>query len=431
MPLVRPLIADAVASMGPGPLQEASLRRCVFPLFSRVLARRELYLANHSLGRPLDVLADDVREALDLWYGDMDEAWGAWLEEQQAFRGRVAALIGCSRPDAVVPKTAAGQGLRAVLNAIDVPTPHVLATHGEFDSLDFILRTYAERGRASVRWLGPQPATGGYSPTPVVTSPTVILDAIARERAHVLVLSHVSFATGQLMTRLPEIIAAAHEQSTLVLLDCYHSAGVVPVEFDTLGPDFAVGGSYKYTRGGPGACWLAVHPRHLSDRPHEGSPACPFLKPTLDTGWFAKLDTFKYERTERPRWTAGGDAWLESTPPILTAYQARSGLEFTLAVGVPRLREYSLAQQARLRKALIGRGVPTPLIEPHGAFVLVPHRHPPSAVRGLKAAGLNADARHSFVRLCPDVLTTDEEIDRAAEIIASVWNPSLSVHSRE
>ena len=42
-------------------------------------------------------------------------------------------------PDAVVPKTSAGQGLRAVLGTFDRP-PRVVSTHGELDSLDVILR---------------------------------------------------------------------------------------------------------------------------------------------------------------------------------------------------------------------------------------------------------------------------------------------------
>ena len=50
-----------------------------------MLARREIYLANHSLGRPPDRVAEDVREALDAWYADMDGAWPFWLEKRERF----------------------------------------------------------------------------------------------------------------------------------------------------------------------------------------------------------------------------------------------------------------------------------------------------------------------------------------------------------
>jgi hypothetical protein len=107
-------ISRAASALGSGPLEESSLGKHVAPLFSRVLGRQEIYLANHSLGRPLDQTRDDVLEALDLWYSDMDRGWEAWLGEQSHMRARLALLLGLSRPDAVVPKTSAGQGLRAV-----------------------------------------------------------------------------------------------------------------------------------------------------------------------------------------------------------------------------------------------------------------------------------------------------------------------------
>ena len=48
------------------------------------------------------------------------------------------------------------------------------------------------------------------------------------------------------------IVAAAHRAGARVLLDVYHSLGVLPVDLTALDVDFAVGGSYKYLRGGPG-----------------------------------------------------------------------------------------------------------------------------------------------------------------------------------
>jgi len=61
-------------------LDEAWLARQVWPRFSRVLTRKQIYLANHSLGRPPDRAADDLRAALDAWYGEMDaNVSGLWF----------------------------------------------------------------------------------------------------------------------------------------------------------------------------------------------------------------------------------------------------------------------------------------------------------------------------------------------------------------
>lgn len=402
-PACPPEIAAAVRALGPGPLTEDGLRRHIFPLFSRVLARDEIYLANHSLGRPLDRAATDLARFADLWFREMDEAWGAWLEEMSAFRARVSSLLGLGRADAVAPRPSAGQGLRAVLNALPPPKDgrihHIVTTRAEFDSIDFILKTYELRGRVRVTWVPTRDDLVDVNDLLAAIDSTVDL----------VVVSHVIFATGQLLDRVGEVVKAAHDAGSLCLLDLYHSAGVVPIDLMAIGADFAIGGSYKYFRGGPGAGWLAVHPRHLAD----GQPTLR----TLDTGWFAKRDVFAFARTEEPLLAPGGDAWLESTPPVIAAYQANAGLSLLLEIGVERLRELSLRRQAFLAARLDEAGVRTRLIEPRGAFILIPSEDAHGASASLKKAGVNTDARGAHVRLCPDLLNTEEELARAAEIL--------------
>jgi kynureninase len=353
----------------------------------------------------------------------MDGAWGAWLDAMTDYRARVARLIGRSRPDAVVPKTAAGQGFRAVLNALPHECPTIVATSGEFDSIDFTLRTYARKRRARVRWVRPDDRGLFHAED--------IIDAIGDD-TDLVMMSQAIFATGQVVEGIEAVVAAAHAHNAEIVLDTYHTAGVLPLDeeggLDDLGVDFAIGGNYKYTRGGPGACWLAIHDRHL----REAGPAPAGSLYTLDTGWFAKHDTFAYARPETPELSEGGDAWLESTPPFLLPYQARAGLELVEALGLRRLRAYSLHQQATLAEALRSEGVEPRLIEPRGAFLLVPHPDAMAMSSRLKEAGVNTDARPcpsgttGHIRLCPDLLNTDDELRRAAGIVAGVLGPVTS-----
>ncbi len=106
------------------------------------------------MGRPLDQVAGDVSVGLDQWYERLDDAWeeDGWPGAIQDFRSEVAGLIGAGSYDSVVPKTSAGQGLRAVLNALPQPV-NVVSTRGEFDSIDFILKTYVAKGCATVTWV--------------------------------------------------------------------------------------------------------------------------------------------------------------------------------------------------------------------------------------------------------------------------------------
>ena len=366
---------------------EERLKSEVWPRFSRVMKREPIYLANHSLGRPPDRVADDVRAALDAWYAGMEGAWAHWLGARQKFRALTARLMNAPRPDCIVPKTSAGQGLRAVLNALP-GKPRVVTSDGEFDSIDFILRVYREKGRIDLR--------------------IVPWRELAPAGADLVVLSSVMFRSGEVVPNLARLVRSAHDTGAMVLLDVYHHAGVLPLDLAGIGADFAVGGSYKYTRGGPGACWLYVR------------PGLAETMRTLDTGWFAKKDVFAYLRPEPPEYGRGGDAWLESTPPVLAPVQALAGLEFTLEMGVERLRAHNLEQKKQLSDLLFGHGVETFGVgEDFGAFLTIRDDRAPALVERLRKLGVTADARGDALRLCPDLLNSAEELARAAMIIGA------------
>lgn len=394
----RERIHAAVAPLEGEPLHENAVARHIAPLFSRVLASDRVYMANHSLGRPLDAMADDVAEAAALWYGKLGGAWDDWQAEREDFRGRIARLIGADRPDCVVPKASAGQGLRAVLNALGTK-PHVVATRGEFDSTDVILKQYAALGRAEVRWVGPN-ADGEFRVDALI--------AEAERGADLIVVSQVMYQTGQIIDRLPELAAACHARGARLLVDAYHAIGVIPVDVRAMGADFLIGGSYKYLRGGPGAGFLYVSPAALESG----------LRP-LDTGWFAKAEPMSFERTDTLRLRPGGDAFLEGTPPVFTWYQARSGQEFTLAVGVDRLREYGLRQLRALRGYLAEAGIGNISGGDacHGAFLAIQMNDPNAVVRRLAEEGIDCDARGDRLRLCPDCLTRDAELRQTADAV--------------
>ena len=353
------------------------LRQHVWPRFSRALKRDEIYLANHSLGRPPDRAAADVQRAMDAWYRDLDGAWDLWLATRDQWRALTAKLVGAPSPDCIVPKTSAGQGLRAVLNSFTT-RPRVVTTNAEFDSLDLILRVYREKGRIDLKVLP--------------------FESFRPEACDLLVISTVAFRTGAVLPNLREVVARARSLGACVLLDVYHHAGVLPLDLAALDADFAVGGSYKYLRGGPGTCWLYVHPRHHALR-------------TLDTGWFAKKEPFAYQRPNPPQFAEGGDGWLESTPPVLSPFQALAGLEITLELGVERLRAYNLGQKKHLATLLPdaeGAG------DDHGAFVTLVHPDATQLAQELETAKVKVDARGQYLRLCPDILNSRAELERAA-----------------
>lgn len=396
-------IQQAMSELGGGPLQQDAVQQHIAPLFSRVLSSDTVYLANHSLGRPLDAMDDDLAEATAAWYGKLGDAWDGWLEERQAFRTRIAALIGAARADCVIPKTSAGQGLRTVLNALP-GKPRVISTRGEFDSIDVILKQYAALERIELQWIEPD-VDGDFTIEPVI-------DAVNHGKgADLVVISQVMFMSGQIVRDLQSLAHACHRRGTRLLVDAYHAVGVIPVDVVRLQADFVIGGCYKYLRGGPGACFLYIAP----DMFETG------LRP-LDIGWFANSDPFGYQRPELPVLHAGGDGFLESTPAVLTWYQARSGLEFTLAMGVERLRAYSLTQLNALRGYLADAGVNAVKggDEDHGAFLAIRLADAMEFPARLQREAILCDARGQWLRLCPDCLTRDDELRRAAAVLGEL-----------
>ena len=102
------------------------------------------------------------------------------------------------------------------------------------------------------------------------------------------------------------IVRRAHEVGAYVVLDCYQSAGIVPVDVTALGVDFAVGGSVKWLCGGPANGWLYVRP-DLAER----------LEPT-STGWQAHERPFAFE--EEMEYASGSARFLTGTPNARVAH---------------------------------------------------------------------------------------------------------------
>lgn len=375
--------------------------------FKRAQSFNKIYLANHSLGRPLDQMVDDIARCYEEWFANMDEAWNPWLKTIKEFQTLTGNLLNQSHYSNIIPKTSAGQGLRAVLNSFDHQKPiNIVTTTLEFDSIDTILRIYQAKNLARIKFVAPAEKQNSI---PLFTGDE-LLNAIDEE-TDLVVFSAVNFTTGQIMPRQDEIIAKAHSGRARVLTDTYHSFGVLsePCHPQT---DFAIGGSYKYVHGGPGACWLYVSPTIAnSDEIF-----------TLDIGWFAKIGTFDYERDEMPRLAPGGRGWWESTPPVVTSYQALAGLNFLNSVGIDRLRATSLQDLSDLRSALSQAGIPIfgpPDPEGFGAFALLPCQDPIAITEKLRDHDIVVDARGTNVRLCPDILNTKKDFDVLAEVLSN------------
>jgi kynureninase len=229
------------------------------------------------------------------------------------------------------------------------------------------------------------------------------------ERTLLVPITHVLFKSGEIQDVEP-IVRRAHEAGAHVVLDCYQSAGIVPLDVTALGVDFAVGGSVKWLCGGPGNGWLYVRP----DRAER-------LEPT-SIGWQAHERPFAFE--EELTYAAGAARFLTGTPNVPAHYAATAGYDLVEEIGVPRIRENSLRQTELLIRLADDAGFE--VVSPRDASrrggtvtVRVPDFEAVHAV--LEERGVLCDFRpDAGIRLGPHYYSTDEEIRFAIEQIADI-----------
>ncbi|MGA7688310.1 MAG: kynureninase [Jiangellales bacterium] len=171
----------------------------------------------------------------------------------------------------------------------------------------------------------------------------------------VLTLSHVDYRTGALHD-MAGITAAVHAAGGVVVWDLAHSAGAVPVDLKGCDVDFAVGCTYKYLNGGPGApAFGFVHPRWHDD-----------AEPPL-TGWLGHAAPFALEQEYRP--AAGASRLRVGTPPVLSLAALDAALDVFDGVDMQLVRAKSLALTDLFVEAVQAQ------LGSFGVQVVVPREH--------------------------------------------------------
>jgi kynureninase len=127
------------------------------------------------------------------------------------------------------------------------------------------------------------------------------------------------------------VTAQAHAAGVLVLWDLSHSAGVVPMDLDGWDVDLAVGCTYKYLNGGPGAPAFLFVKRELQER---------LTQPIW--GWFAAETPFDFDLQFAP--AADISRFRVGTLPVISMLALEPALELTRRAGVERLRAKSVMQ---------------------------------------------------------------------------------------
>ena len=375
-------------------LEEVHRWRNEFPILESCV-----YLMSNSLGAMPRATKDNLAAFCDLWATRGVRAWDdAWWNMPARISEKLAGIIGAGESSVSIhPNVTTAQWV--ALSSLDTSGRRRKVVYSElnFPSIQYFYQMHPDLTVEIVR------STDGVS-VPLEG----ILEAID-ESTLVVPISHVLFRSSFIQD-VRAIVERAHAVGAYVILDVYHSCGVIPLDVRELGVDFAVGGVLKWLCGGPGVSFLYVNPE-LNRR----------LKPKL-TGWFAHEAPMEF--APEMRFTDSSYRFMSGTPNIPGLCAALRGLEIISEVGVDRIRERSLHLTARIVELAQTLGIelgspPDP--DSRGGHVTINPMNPERVGQELLENDFVIDCRPGAgIRIAPHFYNTVEEVEQVMSVIEAI-----------
>ncbi len=317
-----------------------------------------VYLDGNSLGRlPLSTVSR-IREVVAQWGERVVRAWDeGWLELPVAVGDRLgSAALGAAPGQVVVGDSTTVCFYKLASAALDLRPrrDQIVADVDNFPTDRYVLEGLAQARGVELVWLRFDPVGG----------PTAAeVGAAVGPRTALVTFSHVSYRSAYIAP-MASINAVAHRAGALTLWDLSHSAGSVPVTLDADGNDLAVGCTYKYLNGGPGAPAYMYARRELQ----------PQLRQPI-WGWLGRRDPFEME--EGYVAASGVRGLLSGTPPVLALAAVDEGVRLVAEAGIERIRAKGIALSSYAIALVDER------LRGHGASIASPRD---AAVRGAHVA---------------------------------------------
>jgi kynureninase len=290
-----------------------------------------IYLDGNSLGR---LPQDSVAVAADLvqrqWGERLIRSWNeGWFTAPERLGAKLAGLIGAQPDEVIVADSTSVNFFKLVVAALrwQEGRTGIVTDNLNFPSDVYVLQGIVDllggRHRLSV-----VPAADG------VHGPVEELRRALRSDAALLTLSHTVFKSGYTYD-MTAVTKLAHDAGALALWDLSHSAGAVPIDLNGANADLAVGCTYKYLNGGPGAPAFLYVRRDLQEQ---------LLNPI--TGWMGQRNLFGFGLQYEP--VPGLRRFLTGTPPVASMLLVEPGVDILLEAGMEALRAKSIAQSEYL-----------------------------------------------------------------------------------
>jgi kynureninase len=286
-----------------------------------------IYLDGNSLGRLPLKAREQIRQVTDHQWGTrLIRSWNeGWYGRSGELGRKIARIIGAGDGEVIVCDSTSLNLYKLAFAALKVQSGRKKIVS---DDLNFPTDLYVLQG--IVDQLGPGYKLQIAKSRDGLTMDTKILEEVMDDDTALVVLSHVAFKSA-FMYDMKAITGLAHRKGAMMLWDLSHAAGAVPVELNASHADFAIGCTYKYLNGGPGAPAYLYVKKELHDK----------LTPPV-WGWFGDNDPFAFDLQYKP--TSGIRKFLVGTPPVLSQEAIGPGLDIILEAGMDSLRNKSMLQ---------------------------------------------------------------------------------------
>jgi kynureninase len=339
-------------------------------------------------------------------------AWHeGWWEIGRTTGDLLAPILGVPRGTiSMHQNVTVAQAIIASCHRYDGPRRRIVTTDLEFPSNIYLFEGFRRYGAE----MSCVPSEDGMR-----TNLERLLDAID-DRTVLVPVSLVLFKSAYIENAVA-IVEKAHRVGARVVLDVYQAAGTVPIDLESLGVDFAVGGSVKWLCGGPGAAYLYVRP-----------DLARVIEPAI-AGWAAHARPFAFE-TGPLKFADPPERFQNGTPNVPALYACRAGYEIIRDIGVDVIRAKSLMLTRRLMDLAGDAGFR--LNTPHndderGGTVIIDVPNGAEVADQLIGRGVIIDYRPGAgIRMAPHFYTTLEEIDRAVETLIEVTRLSAATRAR-
>lgn len=342
---------------------------------------RLIYLDGNSLGcLPLQSTDHLNRVVLQQWGQDLITSWNKqWYDLPLRLGEKIARIIGARSEEVIISDSTSVNLYKLAFGALRYQgdRSEIISEEMNFPTDLYILQ-------GLIKHLGNRHILKLLKSSDGIAPDLDELEAMLSSDTALLCLSHVAFKSGY-MFDMKYLTDLAHRRGTLVLWDLSHSVGAVPIKLNDCGVDLAVGCTYKYLNGGPGAPAFLYVRKELQEE--IGNPI---------QGWFGERDPFSFGLQYRE--ADGIRKFLTGTPPVISLSALEPALDMILEAGVGSIRKKSEAQShyllALVRQWFKGTGVKigSPLeSERRGSHISLKHRDAYRICKALMDPGLDVE----------------------------------------